>query len=159
MAIADRGKIRVHCLPRYRAAGQRIVVGLLLCFAFFSLVSGQSKQSSKVIELARQELDNGNYSKAIELAQTVANGSRLQPAVVGALDTILAAQIAQENYGEATHTLEKYSKLVADGSDHLLKARVYLRASDLYRSERNFTEALRQANKAVEAAPNEPVCP
>lgn len=133
-----------------------MLVGLLLCFACFSPVSSQSKPSLKVIELARQELDNGNYSKAIELAQTVANSTSLQLASVEALDTILAAQIAQERYEQAADTLEKYSRMVAGGFDHLLKARMYFRASDLYRSERNFAEALRQSKKAVEAAPNDP---
>ena len=156
MAIADRGKIRVHYLPRFRAAGQLIGVGLLLYFACFSLVSGQSKPRSRAIELARQELDNGNYSKAIELARSVATEAGPSQPLLSALDTILAAQIAQENFGEAANTLDNYLKLVSGTSNPRLKARAYLRASDLYRSERKFPEALRQSQKAFETAPNDP---
>ncbi|HQU93519.1 MAG TPA: CHAT domain-containing protein [Pyrinomonadaceae bacterium] len=73
-----------------------------------------------------------------------------------ALDTILVAQIAQQKYGEAANTLENYSKLAARSSDHRLTARMYLHASDLYRSERKFPEALRQSKNALKAASNDP---
>jgi CHAT domain-containing protein/tetratricopeptide (TPR) repeat protein len=133
-----------------------MAAGLLLCFACSLPVSSQSKARSKIIDLARLELDNGNYSKAIELAQTVANDQGPTQSIVTALDTILVAQIAQQKYGEAATTLENYSKLVARNSDPSLKAWVYLRASDLYRSERKFPEALRQSKNALTAAPNDP---
>jgi CHAT domain-containing protein/tetratricopeptide (TPR) repeat protein len=156
MASVDRGKIRLLWLPRLNAAGQLMAAGLLLCFACSLPVSSQSKDRSKIVDLARLELDNGNYAKAIELAQTVANDPGHTQPIVSALDTILVAQISQQKYGEAATTLENYSNLVARNSDPRLKARVNLRASDLYRSERKFPEALRQSRNALKAAPNDP---
>lgn len=143
-------------MPLLNAAGQLMAAGLLLCFACSLPVSSQSKDRSKIIDLARLELDNGNYAKAIELAQTVANAPGPTQPIVSALDTILVAQISQQKYGEAANTLENYSKLVARNSDPRMKARVSLRASDLYRSERKFPEALRQSKDALKAAPNDP---
>ncbi|MEQ1604691.1 MAG: CHAT domain-containing protein [Pyrinomonadaceae bacterium] len=154
MAIVDRGKSKNLLVLRIRAAGQLMMAGLLLCLAFFLPVSSQPKARSNTIDRARLELDDGNYAKAIELAQTVANNQGLTQQV-SALDTILVAQIAQQKYVEATNTLEDYSKLVASSSDPRLKARVNLRASDLYRSQRKFSEALLQAKDALKAAPND----
>ncbi len=156
MAIVDRGKIRLLLFPRLNAAGQLMAAGLLLCFACSLPVSSQSKAWPKIIDLARLELDNGNYAKAIELAQTVANDAGPTQPIVSALDTILVAQVAQQKYGEAANTLENYSNLVARNPDPRLMARVNLRASDLYRSERKFPEALRQSKNALKAAPNDP---
>lgn len=154
MAIVDRGKSKNLLVLRIRAAGQLMMAGLLLCLAFFLPVSSQPKARSNTIDRARLELDDGNYAKAIELAQTVANNQGLTQQV-SALDTILVAQIAQQKYVEATNTLEDYSKLVAFNSDPRLKARVNLRASDLYRSQRKFSEALLQSKDALKAAPND----
>jgi CHAT domain-containing protein/tetratricopeptide (TPR) repeat protein len=156
MAIVDRGKIRLLWLPRLNAAGQLMAAGLLLCFVCSLPASSQSKAWPKIIDLARMELDDGNYAKAIELAQTVANDADPTQPIVSALDTILVAQIAQQKYGEAESTLENYSKIVARNSDPRLRARVNLRASDLYRSERKFPEALQQSKNALKAAPNDP---
>jgi CHAT domain-containing protein/tetratricopeptide (TPR) repeat protein len=154
MAIVDRGKSKNLLVLRIRAAGQLMMAGLLLCLAFFLPVSSQPKGRSNTIDRARLELDDGNYAKAIELAQTVANNQGLTQQV-SALDTILLAQIAQQKYVEATNTLEDYSKLVASSSDPRLKARVNLRASDLYRSQRKFSEAVLQTKDALKAAPND----
>ncbi len=156
MAIVDRGKIWLLRLPHLNAAGQLMAAGLLCCFACSLPVLSQSKERSKIINLARLELDNGNYSKAIEIAQTVANEAGSTQPSVSALDTILVAQIAQQKYGEAATTLANYSNLVTRNSDPRLKARVNLRASDLYRSERKFPEAMRQSKNALKAAPNDP---
>ena len=133
-----------------------MATGLLLCLACQLPVSSQSTNWSKVVELARLELDNGNFSKAIELAQTVADETGSTQDIVSALDTILAAQISQQQYSDAANTLEKYLKRVAGNYDHRLKARALLRSSDLYRSERKFPEALRQSKDALKAAPNDP---
>lgn len=156
MATVDRGKTRLHWLPCPRAAGQLIAAGLLLFCACVFPLSAQSRAPSRAIDLARLELDNGNYAKAIELAQAVANDAGPNRPSASALDTILVAQIAQQKYGEATKTLERYSELTARNSDQREKARMYLRASDLYRSERKFPEALRQSKEALDAAPNDP---
>lgn len=156
MAIADRRKTRLRFFPAYRATGRLIGAGLLLCFVCFPSVLAQSKPRSKVIDLARLELDNGNYSKAIQLAETVVDEAGTNPSAIPALDTILVAQIAQEQYQDAAKTLEQYSSLVVSTSDPGIKARAFLLASDLYRSERKFPEALKQTRNAVETAPNDP---
>ena len=152
MVIVGQEKTRPRWLPFFGLAGQLIATGLLLCFVCFLPVAGQSR----VIDLAGLELDNGNYAKAVKLAQTVSNGAGPNQAIVSALDTILVAEIAQQKYEEAAKTLEKYAKLVGGSSDHRSQARVYLRATDLYRSQRKFPEALRQSRNALKAAPNDP---
>ncbi len=156
MAIADRKEIKLRWLHRIKATGQFVTAGLLLCIACFLPVLGQSRARLKPIELSRVELDNGNYSTAIELAQSVIYQASPNQAVISAFEMILTAQIAQQKHVEARKTLEQYMGLVATNSDHRLKAHAYLRAADLYRSERRFPEAMRESKSAWKTAPNDP---
>lgn len=156
MAIADRGKIRLLRLPRFNAAGQLMAAGLLLYFACFSPVFGQSKAWPKVIDLARLELDDGNYSEAIRIARTVVDGPAQGDLILPALDIILISQIAQENFAEASTTLDtSFKQLDLNQFGRRRKAQIHLRAADLYRADRKFAEALKHAKKALEAAPND----
>ncbi|MFN0141477.1 MAG: CHAT domain-containing protein [Pyrinomonadaceae bacterium] len=156
MASVDRGKIRLLLSQGLFSACRLMVTGLLLCLASCLPVLSQVKSRPKAVDLARLELDNGNFAKAIELAETVASDAGPNQSIVSALDTMLVAQITQQKYGEAANTLENYSKLAAGSSDYRLTARMYLHASDLYRSELKFPEALQQSKNALKAASNDP---
>jgi len=149
MASADRGRTSQSRISR-QAAGQLIVTGLLLYFACVFPAFGQSKE----LELAQRALDNGDYYTAIELAETIADRPDNGNLVHSALDLILLSQIAQQRYGEAAITLEKWLKVLSSrNADPNQKAHVYLRTAELLRSERKFAEALKHAKKAAETAP------
>lgn len=149
MASADRGRTSQSRISR-QAAGQLIVTGLLLYFACVFPAFGQSKE----LELAQRALDNGDYYTAIELAETIADRPDNGNLVHSALDVILLSQIAQQRYGEAAITLEKWLKVLSSrNADPNQKAHVYLRTAELLRSERKFAEALKHAKKAAETAP------
>src|SRR5688572_14875324 len=93
-----------------RIASQLAVAGLLFPIACALTILGQVTAGSRAISRAQLELDNGNYSKAIELAQTVVDEAGSNQAIVSsALDTILGAQIAERQYEQAAITLEKYA--------------------------------------------------
>lgn len=151
MAIADRGRTKPNRISR-QAAGQLIVTGLLLYLASVFPASGQSKE----VDLAQRALDNGDYSTAIRLAQTVADRSSPNNNLIhSALDIILLSQIAQQRYDEAAITIEKWLKVLSlYNADPNQKAHVYLRSAELLRSERKFAEALKHAKKATEIAPS-----
>lgn len=151
MAIADRGRTRPNRISR-QAAGQLIVTGLLLYLASVFPASGQSKE----VDLAQRALDNGDYSTAIRLAQTVADRSSHNNNLIhSALDIILLSQIAQQRYDEAAITIEKWLKALSlYNADPNQKAHVYLRTAELLRSERKFAEALKHAKMATETAPS-----
>ena len=151
MAIADRGRTKPNRISR-QAAGQLIVTGLLLYLASVFPASGQSKE----VDLAQRALDNGDYSTAIRLAQTVADRSSPNNNLIHpALDIILLSQIAQQRYDEAAITIEKWLKVLSlYNADPNQKAHVYLRTAELLRSERKFAEALKHAKMATETAPS-----
>ncbi len=151
MAIADRGRTKPNRISR-QAAGQLIVTGLLLYLASVFPAWGQSKE----VDLAQRALDNGDYSTAIRLAQTVADWSSDSNSLINsALDIILLSQIAQQRYDEAAITIEKWLKFLSlYNADPNQKAHVYLRTAELLRSERKFAEALKHAKKATETAPS-----
>jgi CHAT domain-containing protein/lipopolysaccharide biosynthesis regulator YciM len=158
MGIADRGKIRRYRRSaRLRATGQVMVFGLLLCVAFLPTASGQNRALTKDLDQAQTEFDNGNFPKAIDLAKTVLEKTSLStPGKVSALDLIAQSQIAQANYSEAENTLKKsLDQLLSLASNQRQKAQAYLRLSDIFRSQRDYSKALQQSRKALEAAPGD----
>jgi len=156
MVTADRGKIRLHWLPSSRAAGQLFAAGLLLCFACFLSLSGQSKPASKEIERARLELDGGNYSEAIRVARTVVDGHGQGDLRLSALEVILLSQIALQDYAAAASTLDtSFKQLDSKRLDRRQVALVHLSAADLFRAERKFPNAVKHARMALETAPDD----
>lgn len=153
MAIADRGRISLPRSFKLKAAGQFIATGLLLCSALSYAVKGQSK----ALDPAQRELDNGNYSDAIDRAEMVADRADNTSLTLSALDLILISQITWEKYDDAATTLERCFKLLAQNkSEPRQNAQVYLRAAELSRSQRKFADGFKHAKKAVETAPNNP---
>lgn len=159
MGIADRGKTRAHSRSsRFRATSQVMILGLLLCLASFLTASGQPRVSLRVLDQAQMELDNGNYEKTVDLAETVLKNT-LAPDdyKIAALDLVAQSQIAQLKYAEAETTLKKSLNLLAPiRSAHRQKANTHFRFSDLFRSQREFSKALQESKKALEIAPTDP---
>ncbi len=127
---------------------------LLLCFAFFSSAWGQSIE----LKQAQSEFDNGNYVKAIELAEAgiekaskVKNNSLMSEG----FDITASSQISLGKYAEAENTLgaalQNFPTNEPAGS--LQKAIVHIRFAWLRRQQRKFVEALDYSKKAVAAAP------
>ena len=153
MEIVDRGKISLPRSLKFRATGQLISIGLLLTFVFSQPVAGQTK----ILDLAQRELNNGNYSDAIDRATTVLDRANNTNLKLAALDLILISQITWEKYDEAAITLERCFKLLGGNrSDPRQNAQIYLRAAELFRAERKFADAFKHAKKAVETAPSNP---
>lgn len=157
MAIAGQRESRVIRSRLVRAAGQSVAIGLLLSIACTLPASGQSNARLRQIDQAKAELDNGNYSRAINLAKIVIKKTDRSDLTFSALDIILLSQIARQEYEDAETTLESCLELLSKGElNEQQKGEAYLRSSDLLRAERKFPEALKAARKAVEAAPNNP---
>lgn len=152
--IADRLAIKVIALPFRLAASRFIKVGLLLCLAFVSQIFGQNKieKSAEYNQILR-EYDNGNYSRAVELANIAAQNARKtgnKGLVYKLLDVAASAQIASQKYAEAEQTLNETLRMLPEdaiGSED--KAQIYLRFAWLHRSQRNFSEAIKFSQKAV----------
>lgn len=153
MVIVDRGRISLSRSLKFKAAGQLIATGLLLCFAFSQPVVGQLQ----VLNRAQRELDNGNYADAINHARMFMDKANDTNLTLGALDLILISQITWEKRDEAAVTLERFLELLASNkSDPRQNAQIYLRAAELFRSQRKYADALKHAKKAQETAPNNP---
>lgn len=155
MEIADRETRRHRHSSRLRATSQVLLSGLLLYVAFVLPAAAQNRASVKELDEAQTEFNNGHYRKAIELAKTaLENTSVSNPDELNALDIIAQSQIAQAKYTEAENTLKKsldyYSSLK---SNQRQPAQAYLRLSDVFRSQREYSKALQHSRKALEAAP------
>ena len=127
---------------------------LLLCFAFFSSVWGQSIE----LKQAQSEYDNGNYAKAIELAEAgIEKARKLKNNSLASesFDILASSQISLGKYAEAENTLgAALQNLPAnEPAASLQKATVHIRLAWLRRQQRKFAEALEHSKKAFAAAP------
>ena len=130
---------------------------LLLCFAFFSSAFGQSVQ----IKRARAEYDNGNYAKAIALAEAeVEKAAKIKNNSLASegLDIFASSQISLGKYAEAENTLNAALQNLpaSEPAASLQKAIIHIRFAWLYRQQRKFAEALDHSKKALAAAPKSP---
>lgn len=155
MEIADRETRRHRRSSRLRATSQVLLSGLLLYVACVLPAAAQNRASVKELDEAQTEFDNGNYPKAIDLAKTVLEKANISnPDELSALDVIAQSQIAQANYAEAENTLKKaldhHSSLK---SNQRQQAQAYLRLSDVFRSQHDYSKALQHSRKAMEVAP------
>lgn len=153
--IVDRLLIKVIS-PLFDGKTRRRAVhsALLLCFAFFSLASGQSAE----IKRARAEYDNGNYAKAIELAgagiekaDRIKNNSLMSEG----FDISASSQISLGKYAEAENTLNAALQNLpaSEPAASLQKATIHIRLAWLRRQQRKYAEALDHTKKAVAITP------
>jgi CHAT domain-containing protein len=154
--FADRLLIKVIShLFEGKTRLKAVYSALLLCFAFFSFASGQSAD----IKRARTEYNNGNYAKAIELAEAgIEKADRIKNHSLAGegLDIAASSQISLGKYAEAENTLgAALQNFSASGTAaSLQKAAIYTRFAWLRRQQRKFAEALDYSKKAVAVAPN-----
>lgn len=153
--IADRLLIKVisHLFDG-KTRRRAVHSALLLCFAFFSSASGQSAD----IKRAWAEYDNGNYAKAIELADDViekAGKTKNNLLTSEGLDISASSQISLGKYAEAENTLGVALQNIpaSEPAASLQKATIHIRLAWLRRQQRKFSEALDHSKKAVAAAP------
>jgi CHAT domain-containing protein len=136
-----------------------IYCALLLCFALFSTVVGQIDGESREFKQAQTEYDNGNYQKAIELAEIgIEKSKKLKDSrlISEGLDISASSQISLGKYKEAENNLNEVLRNISEteaNASHR-KALIYTRFAWLLRSQRKFAEALEYSKKAVAAAPN-----
>jgi len=153
--IADRLLIKVisHLFDG-KIRLKAVQYALLLCFAFFSSAFGQSAE----IKRARAEYDNGNYAKAIELAEAeVEKAAKIKNNSLASegLDIFASSQISLGKYAEAENTLNAALQNLpaSEPAASLQKAIIHIRFAWLYRQQRKFAEALDHSKKAFAAAP------
>ena len=107
---------------------------------------------------AHSEFNNGNYLKAIKLAEISIEKARKtkdNPSIFNGLDIIASSQISLGKYDEAEITLnESLQKLSKNESNPIQKAQIFIRFAWLYRSQRKFAEAFDYSRKAVASAAN-----
>lgn len=140
------------------------IIGLSLsfffCFACSQPAFGQSLKStnSKAENQAEIELNNGNYQKAIELADAIVRGAKKTNNLTllsEALNIKASAEIYLENYDNARKTLDEALQTVVDEKEASAnrKALTYITYAWLFRSQRQFPESFDYSKKAVAVAP------
>jgi tetratricopeptide (TPR) repeat protein len=141
---------------------QILVYLFLLCFAFISNISAQPSTIQSRIGEARLYFDNGNYSKAIEIAQATVEEAKKADynlsslSISESLQTIGDAQIFLQKYNEAEKSLNDALLAIPDNEANTIqKARIYLDFALLFRSQRKFSESLNYLKKAITQAPTD----
>ena len=159
MVIADRRRTKVIKLQK-RTTSQFIKAGLLICLAFILPIAGQQKSDIREPDQAQIEMDNGNYTKAIEIGNSEiekARKTKNKLLIIELLDIIASSQIFLESYEDAEATLaEALREVSTNEADPLQKAFVYQRFAFLRRAQRKFAESLDYSRKALSIAPNNP---
>ncbi len=69
MVIADR--LKINLMQSINKTKQILVFLFLLCFAFILNASPQTRDIETQLEKAQADYDNGDYVKALDLAQNV----------------------------------------------------------------------------------------
>lgn len=155
--FADRLLIKVIShLFKGKTRLRAVYSALLLCFAFFSFAFGQSAD----IKRARAEYNNGNYAKAIELAEAgieKADSIKNNSLMSEGFDISASSQISLGKYAEADNTLGAALQNLpaSEPAVSLQRAIVHIRFAWLRRQQRKFAEALDHSKKAVAAAPKD----
>lgn len=130
----------------------------LLCFASTSDILAQASALLKQIEQAQLEFDNGNYTKAIEIAEVgVEKGRTNKEDLITAkgLEVIANSQISLQKYDQAQVSLDKALQVIPDNeTNSVQKAHIYLRFAWLRRQQRKYAEAFEFNKKALALAPN-----
>ena len=154
--IADR-MTETNSSLRNCATSRFIKVGLLLCLVFFTTVFAQPDSRATEIEQAQAEMNNGNYLKAVELANAGIEKAKeiKNPLLISeALDVRASSEISLEKYEEAVKTLAKAIQVLPENQATVnQKALIYTRYAWLFRTTKKFSESFDYSKKAVETAP------
>ena len=158
-AIADqmtKGKFGI----KNESASRLVKVGLLICLALFLPVSAQHNKDFAELKKAQVEFYNGNYDKAVELAQTgIKSAKKVRKSILFSQgsDILISSQIWLKRYDEAADNLNQaLGEQSENSSDKYQKALIYLRFAWLYRTQRKFAEAFGYSKKAIEMMPENP---
>ena len=153
---ADRRKAKF--MQTANKTKQILLFIFLLCFAFILKVSAQPSDILKQIEKAQIEFDNGNYAKAVELAEIELEKARNQQSnllTANCLEVIASSQISLQKYSLAETSLDQWLQILSESDSNAEeKARIYLHFAWLKRSQRKFIEAFEYSKKALALAPD-----
>lgn len=156
MAIADR--LKTNSMQIANKTKQLLQFIFLLCFAFILNISAQSSDVAKQIGQAQVEFDNGNYAKAIELAEIgieKARNNKSSLFISKGLDVLASSQISLQKYDVAETSLNEILQIIPeDEVNAVQRAQIYLRFVWLRRQQRKFAEAFEFSKKALALAPN-----
>ena len=129
----------------------------LLCFVFLSNNFAQPSSILKKIGQTQIEFDNGNYQKAIEIAEfelEKARRNKDKSLISKCLSIKAVSQISLQNYPEAEKTLDEASQNLSDSkTDAIQRAQIYLNFALLYRTQQKFSKALDYSKKAILLVP------
>ena len=156
--IADRETKFAILLLAGKTRQKVILFALLLCFAVFSPVFGQLNGELREFKQAQTEHDNGNYQKAVELAEVgIEKSKKLKDRrlISEGLDISASSRIYLGKYNEAESNLNEALRNISEteANASYRKALIYIRFAWLLRSQRKFAEALEYSKKAIAAAP------
>ncbi len=137
---------------------KQILISLfLLCFAFIFNASAQPSDIQRQIGQAQFEFDNGNYTKAVEIATAAVEKAKKVKEnllISKSLDIKASSNISLQKYNEAEISLnEAFQALSENETDALQRAQIYLRLAWVWRSQREFRKALDYSKKAVAEIP------
>lgn len=154
MVIADR--LKTNRMQTNNKTKQILQFIFLLCFAFILNISAQVSDISRQIGQAQVEFDNGNYGKAVELAEKGVEKARKSKSgllVSKGLEVIAVSQISLQKYDLAETALNESLQNLSE-KETVQKAQIYFRFAWLYRSQRKYREAFEFGKKALALAPD-----
>ncbi len=160
MVTADQNKMIVIQTISKRIISRFVWIGLLFSFCFVLTITGKTKIIVNEFIQAQKEFDNGNFSKAIKLAENaLENSKKTENATPGfeLMDLIAVSQINLGKYSEAEEILNKaLSEVSRNNENQLQKAIIYQRFAMLKRAQKNYPASLDYSKKAIAISPDNP---
>jgi CHAT domain-containing protein len=157
--IADQLKTNINFMKLSYKTKQILICLFLLCFAFISDVAAQTSEISRIFGKSQMEFDDGNYNKAIEIAQVSIEKARNTKAnllVSKGLEVVASSQISLTKYKEAEISLNEALQILPENEvNSPRKAKIYLHLAWLWRSQRKTDKALEFGKKALATAPHD----
>ncbi len=145
-------------MTKFEKRTVRLLTILLACLIVLPVIS-QSFQNTSDFTQSQTAFDNGNFAKAIQLAEFVLNkkqASTKKSAKLEGLEIIAYSQTSLGKFAEAEATIQDALKLVSDPQvEPYLKASIYFCASWLKRKQRQIPEAFAYSRKALSVNPND----
>ncbi len=137
---------------------QILLFAFLLCFVFILDISAQTVNLEKRLDQAQIAFDRGDYSRALEIAETVvadAKKAKSNHIISTALGVLARAQISLQKYSQAEKNLdEALQMLPLNEWNKVERAKIFLHFAWLFRAQRKVPEALQYSQKATALTPN-----
>lgn len=156
--IADLEEINKKSMGIFCEERLRLVCVLVFVCLIVITSQGQSSSNDSDFTQSQTAFDNGNFVKAIQLAEASLNKNKIlnqKTRILKSIEIIAYSQTTLGRFEEAESTIQKALQIVSESeAGPLQKSSIYFCASWLKRRQRQIPEAIAFSKQALSVNPN-----